>query len=116
MGSLAERVERLIYEKGISRTELARQVETKESTIRNWSVRGSSPSAEAAYKVAQYFGVTVEWLVSGKEEKDSLTPDERELLELFRALDERDKNTILTLARSLEEQYCAADRLSGASG
>ena len=116
MNQLAERIEKLIYENKISRTEFARQIGTKESTVRNWSVRDSSPSVEAAFKIAQYFGVTVEWLVTGKEQKDTLSAEEKELLELFRTLDERDKQTILTLSRSLESQYCAKDKSSVASG
>ena len=116
MSELSERIEKLIYEKNISRTELARQTGTKESTVRNWSVRDSSPSVEAAYKVAQYFGVTVEWLVTGTDKEDSLSAEEKELLELFRTLDERDKQTILTLSRSLEAQYYAKDKSSAASG
>lgn len=116
MSELSERIEKLIYEKNISRTELARQTGTSEGTIRNWSVRDSSPSVEAAYKVAQYFGVTVEWLVTGTDQKDTLSAEEKELLELFRTLDERDKQTILTLSRSLEAQYYAKDKSSAASG
>lgn len=116
MNELSERIEKLIYEKNISRTELARQIGTKESTVRNWSVRDSSPSVEAAYKVAQYFGVTVEWLVTGTDKEDSLSAEEKELLELFRTLDERDKQTILTLSRSLEAQYYSKDKSSAASG
>lgn len=116
MNNLTNRMDYLLSTNKQRRADLVRGTGISEGTIRSWYTKGACPSVDAAYKVAQYFGVTVEWLITGKEEKDSLSAEERELLKLFRALDERDKNTILTLSRSLEEQYCAADRLSGASG
>lgn len=116
MEKLTERMDYLLSSSNQRRADLVRGTGISEGTIRSWYTRGACPSVEAAYKVAQYFGVTVEWLVTGKEQKDTLSAEEKELLELFRTLDERDKQTILTLSRSLESQYCAKDKSSVASG
>ena len=84
-------------------------------------MRGSTPSAENAYKIAQYLGVTVEWLLTGQDYKEiksdtELSDLEKELIEVFRHLDDRDKNAVMTLAQSLESQYCAKDSSKLSSG
>lgn len=116
MSELTNRIELLLSENKMRCSDLARGAGISDTTIRSWFNRNSIPSVEAAYKVAQYFRVTVEWLVTGQNTKFDLTKDERELVEIFRCLDERDQLTIITIERTLCAQYCATDESRDISG
>lgn len=108
MSEISSRIDNLLTQKQLTRAELARAIDIPVTTIKSW-IRGSVPSAEAAYKISQYLGVTVEWLVTGEEKNDcqkiDISEEERALIDIFRHLDERDKNAVITLAKSLESQY-----------
>jgi transcriptional regulator with XRE-family HTH domain len=52
----------------------------------SWSKRGSIPSADIAFKIAKYFNVSVEWLLTG-EDPDGLSDDDRHLLDDWHELD-----------------------------
>lgn len=121
MSEISARIDNLLSEQLKKRSDLVRATGIPESTIRGW-YRGTTPSAEAAYKVAQYLNVTVEWLVTGIENKSEnqnlkmYSEQERELIEIFRHLDERDKNAVLTLAQSLESQYSSTTKSNTSAG
>lgn len=112
MSDISSRIDMLLSSRHKKRIDLVKATGLNESTIRGWN-RGCSPSSDALYKVAQYFGVTMEWLTTGEDySHDSdfvLTEDERTLIELYRHLDKRDKNAVATLNRALESQYHADD-------
>ncbi|MBQ0112105.1 MAG: helix-turn-helix transcriptional regulator [Bacteroidales bacterium] len=38
--------------------------------VSNWKTRNTIPRADDLYKIAQYIGVTVEWLLTGETDKD----------------------------------------------
>lgn len=63
------------------------------------------PSAEALYKVSKVLGVSVEYLLTGQDSSKvgHLTYEEQELLRIYKELPEGDKNTLLTLAKTLEK-------------
>ena len=121
MSEISSRIDNALSEKQITRAELSRQTGIPVTTIKSW-ISGAIPNAEAAYKVAQYLGVTVEWLVTGIENKSenqnlkTYSEQERELIEIFRHLDERDKNAVLTLAQSLESQYSSTIKSNTTAG
>lgn len=119
MSEISSRIDNLLTENHLKRADLVRGTGISEGTIRGW-IKGQTPSAEAACKVAQYFHVTVEWLVTGKPEIKNknliLSKSESELIEIFRKLDARDQQTLLNLASSMEKQYCAPMDQSNTSG
>lgn len=119
MSEISSRIDNALSEKQITRAELSRQTGIPVTTIKSW-ISGAIPNAEAAYKVAQYLGVTVEWLVTGIEtnqtEIKKYTEQERELIDIFRNLDERDKNAVITLAQSLESQYSSSKESNTSAG
>ena len=121
MSEISARIDNKLLEQSKKRADLVRATGISEGTVRGW-IKGAIPNAEAAYKVAQYLGVTVEWLVTGidnKSENQNLkmyTEQERELIEIFRHLDDRDKNAVLTLAQSLESQYSSTTKTNTSAG
>ena len=81
--------------------ELAVQSGISKSTIDNYlSIRGYMPSAEAAVKIASALGVSVEYLVTGREnhsDNSSLGPEIRSLVQNFKLLDEHDRKMIIAI-------------------
>ena len=53
-----------------------------QSTISNWKYRNTIPKSEDLYKIAQAIGVSMEYLLTGNDEKE-LPPDKIELLKNY---------------------------------
>ena len=78
--------------------ELAALSGISKHTLDNYlCVRGYMPSADAAVKIARTLGVSVEYLVTGEEnsqDKSSLGPEIRSLVQNFKLLSEDDRKMI----------------------
>lgn len=73
MTTFAERMELLLFEKRMNRSQLARKLGVAVSTVHRWFVRGSMPSLETLSQIADIFGVDIKWLM-GEQEERSLVP------------------------------------------
>lgn len=88
----------LCEKKHISTRELCERVGVSEGTFYSWA--HSLPDAQTAYRVAHALRTSVEYLVTGEGE-NSYGAD-TELVEIFRALDARDRAAVMQLAQMLE--------------
>ena len=77
------------------RAELLRDLDLPRNAISNWEGRGNIPAGDICIRIADYLGVSVEWLVTGKEA--ALSSEERTLLKQWKVLSEEQKDTIRTL-------------------
>lgn len=59
----------------ISQQEIADIIGTKRSTVSMWELGASDPDTETLTKIADYFGVTTDYLL-GREESTSASQDE----------------------------------------
>lgn len=66
-------VDKLLKEKNLLRADIIRATGISESSFRNWQ-RGSAPAVDAALKIAQYLGTTVEALMSDEQAPDTWHP------------------------------------------
>ena len=91
------RIKELIDQKGISIYALAEKAELTEACIRNWyTKRNYTPSLEAIEKICHALDVSVAILVQEEtEELMPVTPREKELLENWAILEEKQKKVIL---------------------
>lgn len=64
--------EKLLKERGITIYRFCKDTEISESTVYTWKKKGSTVSGETAKKIATYFGVTVDYLMTGEEPKPQL--------------------------------------------
>lgn len=62
---LYEKIQEICDSKGITVSGLEKDLGFSNSTIRKW--KNSSPSIENLKKVADYFGITVDELISGEK-------------------------------------------------
>jgi transcriptional regulator with XRE-family HTH domain len=90
--------------------ELAALSGIKKKTIESYlGARGYAPSVYAAVNIAKALGVSVEYLVTGKEVKkdqllSSLPKDIQEITLASRQLKEKDRQIILALVRLLKNR------------
>ncbi len=90
-----ERIERLRKEKGISQGDLEKELGFSNGSISKWKT--STPTYKRLQKLADYFGVSTEYLTTGKE---SYIPKEPTLT----TRDEKDIKTILSSTEELLRQ------------
>ena len=76
---------------------LEEQLGLGNGVIKKWE--NSSPSCDRILKVANYFNVSVDWLLTGKEGDFYISNDKTELLNLYGHLTNYDKFEILEIIR-----------------
>lgn len=113
--TVIDRLEQLMQHKGISKADMARAVHVSPQAVNSWFRRGDI-GKNSAIKLADYFNVSVAWLLGeGDASLDDKSPprpelSEREkiLLQLFNELpnDEADK-----LLKTLNEKKQYYDQL-----
>ena len=90
----------------ISQAELARRAEIPQSTV-NSLIRKNRRSSPHILRIARELRTTAAYLTGETDDPEGdfsdepLTSEERELLDLFRGLEEKERSAFITLARSL---------------
>ena len=88
------RIDSRLKEQNLKRKALAEKVGISVQPFTAWSKQGSIPAADTAYYIARELGVSVEWLLTGRE-REGLSPEERRLVDMWRQLDGRDQEDVL---------------------
>ena len=83
--------EQLLQEKGITAYQVCRDLNIAQSTISNWKNRKSFIGSELAIRIAQYLGVSVDYLLTGNERtkyyaNDESTVNAQRLVSKYRTL------------------------------
>ncbi|MDR0635818.1 MAG: helix-turn-helix domain-containing protein [Treponema sp.] len=89
---------------GFGRKVLAIDLGIPKTTISSWSIKSIVPRADDLYRVAQFLKVPVVWLLTGEDET-GLTPEERELVDCYRRLDDRDRAEVVGIIALKLERY-----------
>jgi len=90
--SIVSRIGSEIERKSLKRADLYKIVPS--GTLSNWKNQGQGPNAYTLYKVAVFLGVSVDYLLTGRD-SDGFTGEERQLLDSFRSLGNDDKDEIM---------------------
>jgi transcriptional regulator with XRE-family HTH domain len=91
--AIVKRINMVLSELKKQRKELCLSVGIANNTLRTWEVRDTDPSAKVMLRIADYLGVSVRWLLTGKDEK-ALSRDERNLLVKYQCLTEDNQRVI----------------------
>ena len=130
--TISARIFALLKEQGKTQTALATHIGIRVATVSAWKAQNTDPSANLLGKIAEFFGVSVDYLVTGKEyapapsqtvnqgifgdrnHNNTVTINgnislevseiEGELLKVCASLDIRRKNALLTYAYKLENE------------
>ena len=98
--SFVERIDEELDFKGMKRAELLRLLGLPRNSISNWLERGNIPAGDICLKIADYFGVSIEYLITGKN-NDS-TQEERWLISQWKQLSDEQKSSIRFLLNGWE--------------
>lgn len=85
-----ERLKELLSERGITKNKLLTDLQLGKNSFVNWESRGTIPSGEVLTKIAQYFGVTVDYLLGNTDNREkapsalTLTEEEADLIIAYR--------------------------------
>lgn len=99
----------LIEEKSITQKELGRQLNIAPSTIGNYVRNLREPDYQTLKQIASYFNVSIDYLLDyNNSELSSSNQKEDELLKIFRALNDQQKDSYIAkgkhfLAQSIHE-------------
>lgn len=113
-GSMYERIKELCKNRGITLKELETAVGVGNRTIYRWDQ--NSPSIEKVCAVAEYFGVSVDYVVKGEKPSSSdrlLSYAEARLIDDFRKLDPSRQSLVSEYVSLLKghEEYIKTDLL-----
>lgn len=64
--NFGERVEKLLKEKNVKPADFYSAIGIVPQAYYDWKNKGQIPNAKSALKVARYFGVTIEYLLTGE--------------------------------------------------
>ena len=97
-------------EKGLSQRELAKDLQISQGTYNNWENGKTQPSIEQLIFLANYFSVSVDYIVGNTDEygysfikENKLNQDEERLLKIFRGLNNETQTTFLQFLENVKK-------------
>ncbi|MDO5125369.1 MAG: S24 family peptidase [Ruminococcus sp.] len=105
--TISQRIFHILKEKRLTQKDFSLSSGISESTISDWKKKGTNPAADKLSVIADSIGVSLEFLITGKEKSSSteLTVDEQELLTYYKELSDIHKGIVIGEAKTLSEQY-----------
>ena len=104
MSKFPERLKELRKTRGVNQTELSAYLNYGYTAIANYESGRNEPAFDTICKIADYFDVTVDYLI-GREDSpiksNMISKDESELVMNFRNMDNGDQRILLEMAKSL---------------
>lgn len=101
-----ERIKRLCELHKISVSQLEIEIKSSSGTICRWDK--NRPNIDKVFAVAQYFNVSMEYLLTGEEVKQPTVSGElSEFAALFKSLSETEQESVLVILRGLAQQKAA---------
>jgi transcriptional regulator with XRE-family HTH domain len=125
---ISERIFELLEQQGKRQAALADFIGVRKNTISEWKAKKTSPSSDLLIKIAEFFDVSLDYLLAGKEAPVSirqgifgdrnahnsitingdaprtLSEIESELMRICSELDTRKKNALLAFAYELADK------------
>ena len=101
------RLKELRLEKGLLQKDIATILGKTITCICDWERGRTEPGIEDIKKIANYFEVSVDYLIGQTNELDivqtnaNLEQDEKQLLDLYRQMNFQDKNQLIGFAKAL---------------
>ncbi len=105
------RIKELREEKKLSQTALAQSVGTSQRNIGRWENGENEPTYSQLVKIADYFGVTIDYLVGREddfgvvklENLSQISNDEKELISAYKLLSKEEKQKVLSIVKGLKK-------------
>ena len=116
---------KLLNERGVTAYKVSKETGVTQSTLSDWKRGRSTPKTDNMKKIADYFGVSIDYLMTGKESNDENTSTEkdyakneteRKLLVLCRKandVSEEEREDIINLFENTIDLYLKAKGIKG---
>lgn len=98
---LVERIDNLLIKTNKKRTPMLLELELPRTAMINWYNNNNIPAGDVLFKLANYFNVTMEYLLTGKEFNNEVPEEDKILLEKYNKLSEENKKIVLSLIENL---------------
>lgn len=90
--------EKLLEERGITAYKVAKATGISTGSLTDWKKGRSAPKADKLQKIADYFGVTVDYLLGNEpKEKKPTEAHKPDYMRLFESLPEKDQKEVIAL-------------------
>lgn len=107
-----DRIFYLIDKQGLSRKSVALELGLSPAYFAERNYQHRSPSSEICQKIADYFGVSLSWLLTGEENSEVINKDLYTLIREIDALPDVKKRFVTTSIRHLLNEIKDIDMLS----
>ena len=87
--------EQLLQKHGVSPYKVSKDTGVTQTSLSNWKTGKSTPTTKTLHRLADYFGVTLDYLMTGKEEPKEKSPE----------LTARDEKDITKTLNKVMEQF-----------
>ncbi|MDD7218889.1 MAG: helix-turn-helix domain-containing protein [Clostridia bacterium] len=105
--TINQRMFEIMKKKNIKSVDIANKLGISKSVISNWKSRETNPPAEYIVPICELMGVSIEFLLTGKERKD-LSEEESKIIEAYRKADPAEQGVIkkiLDIQENTERSY-----------
>lgn len=79
--------EQLLQKKGVSSYKVAKEAGVTQTALSNWKSGRSTPTAKTLQKIADYFGVTIDYLMTGNDSSEQQGLTARDNRDIAKDLD-----------------------------
>lgn len=101
-----DRIEKLLIDTGTSKKTMLNDLSLSINTFSNWKNRGTIPSGETLEMIADYFDVSVDYLLgkTPSPEREDIPEDEKRLRDLLSQMSEEQLKTALKIISAIAEE------------
>lgn len=107
-----DRILDLMNARGIKKTAFASAIGVSYGNVGDWQSGRSSPSVEKLERIADYFDVTIDYLVGRDDRYPAPSEDACELIRIYDTLDREGRTVVLGVAYA-EKRRCTSDEPDG---
>ena len=106
-----ERLQALMESRNLKKAAFAQAIGISQGNLNDWRNGRSSPSVEKLERIADYFGVSTDFLLGRDDRYPVPTEDACEVLRIFSDLD-REGRTVVLSAAYTEKRRCSGMEVS----
>lgn len=92
------RIQLLMLQRGMNKTEFSKAIGVSTGNMSDWASGRSSPSVDKLIKIADYFGVSIDYLIGRDDRYPVPSPDACELMRIYDTLDREGRVMVLSSA------------------
>lgn len=104
--TITERIFTILSQNKLSQKDFAKIIDVNEKTVSAWKKNNSLPPLDKISNISDCLGVSIDYLLTGKEKSSSaveLNADEQELLTYYNKLQDINKGKVIGTAKTLAE-------------